>query len=234
MSYFTPVLPDESAETVRGTLLDIENVKTWKSPIHEIPTVFVLRAGNENINDMSTSDWQNQPFSINSKISQSRGQSAEEQFVKVCNAKGWTKIKDEKALEHDYGSHVDAMIKIRDNEEMWVDVKCCRCLRKGWKEQSEYFFVELNNTGWLFGSKATVIAQQIGQHAFLLFDRNMLCEYTVQTVKTDLPVVPYTEQSFERVYLRISERGSFTITHALSVLSTKKAYEYAGCGFLTM
>lgn len=74
------------------------------------------------------------------------------------------------------------MFKNPDNslEEYWVDVKSLRATRRHWALQSEYMWVELNCGGWLFGGKATIVAQQINENSFVLLDREKLCEYVKQ------------------------------------------------------
>jgi len=103
-------------------------------------------------------------------------------------------------------------------------------MRYRWPEQGEFMWVELNNTGWLFGGKATVIAQQVTPTTFCLFDRLKLCDYVKQNVLVQQPVVPYPEQAYLRVYLRISPTNGFR--HLLSVLRVEDAFKECGCGIL--
>jgi len=227
MSYFNPVLPDETGETVVGKLQDDKVVRNWNVPL---PLPLLESDLLECSEAEGQTGWQNQRTTFNSKDCQERGQKAEKLFIQKCAEKGWNQKFIKEAKEYDYKFHVDAMFKVRDNFEMWVDVKCCRAMRYRWPEQGEYMWVELNNTGWLFGGKATVIAQQVTPNTFCLFDRLKLCDYVKHNVLVQQPVVPYPEQAYLRVYLRISPTNGFR--HLLSVLKVEDAFKECGCGIL--
>lgn len=155
-----------------------------------------------------------------------RGTEAERVFSQLACDMGWTLHTIKQADLYDYRHHVDCMFRLNDNE-LWVDVKSQRALRRNDKLQNEYMFVELMQDGWLFGGKATIIAQQILNGVFLLFDRIALADYVNNVVLIDLPVVPWPEQSLHRVYIRESKTSC-----ALSLIRTRDAYEVAGCGMI--
>ena len=224
MSYFVPVLPDECADTVRGTFINASELNSSSSlPVQDKSSLIEI--------EHEDKLWQNKSFTFNSQTCREKGDNAEQLFLDACNKQKWTQKHFKEAQEYDYKHHVDCIMKIND-KELWVDVKCCRSLRRGWAEQSEYMWVELNNNGWLFGGKANVIAQKINDAQFALLDRLKLCDYVKATVQVHLPIVPYPEQSYMRVYLRDSKKNGFTLRHALSLISLKDAFLACGCGVI--
>ena len=233
-SYFIPILPDESGETVRGKIISNEEIFKWKIN-NEIPTIFsTLQECNPSESKVG---WMNSPYTITSQDRLDRGNDAEQKFLQACEKKGWVKKYIKDAQLYDYKYHVDLMIKIdknNSNEEMWVDVKCCRSVRRGWAEQSEYLWVELNTSGWLFGGHATVIAQKMNETTFCLLDRQKLCDFVQKKVIVGMPVVPYPEQAFNRVYLREGTKNGYTTKNILSMVSTKEAFEECGCEIITI
>lgn len=226
--YFQPVLPEESAETVRTSILPIELIGTWVSP-KQIPTCSSTLDEVECKNETKEHKF----LSFVSEACKDKGNDAEKLFLSLCERRGWMPKAVKNADEYDYKYHVDAMIKMPLNQEMWVDVKCMRSLRRGWSPQSEYMWVELNSSGWLFGGKATVVAQQVTDNAFALFDRDALAKYVKEVVDVRSPVVPYAEQSYLRVYLRETRVKTRTLLSTLSLIKTEDAYRVAGCGILS-
>lgn len=222
--YFTPIFPDQTGDTVKSSILG-DHIK-W-IPLISMKTI-------ESNLEETTESEKNKSFSklsFQSDICQQKGKKAEELFLlKVSTETCWKHKKIKNSDEYDYKHHVDVMVKLSEssNEEYWFDVKCMRSLRRGWSEQSEYMWVELNTTGWLFGGKATHIAQQIGLNTFAIFDKIKLQEYVKLCVNVNEPIVPYPEQSYHRVYLR----KSLYKTSVLSLIKTEDAFKFAGCKIL--
>jgi hypothetical protein len=226
--YFEPVLPDESAETVRSSVLKSEEIKSWVAP-KIIPTCI---SSLEEIDCYDEAEKEYRFLSFISEKCKVKGNDAEKLFIKLCSDRGWKPKVVKNSEEYDYKHHVDAMIKVGDGKEIWVDVKCMRSLRRGWSPQSEYMWVELHSTGWLFGGKATVVAQQITETAFALFDRIALSEYVKDIVDVKSPVVPFAEQSYLRVFLRETKGALRKKVSVLSLVKTEDAFKHAGCGLL--
>lgn len=233
--WFAPVLPDETADTPSAALIPWADVEAWKaplplatlvSPLAEIPWPEYLSASGE-VRNWTFTSW----------ACKERGTEAEGVFAQLAAAAGWrAKNTAERAL-YDYRHHVDFMFALPGPgsdgkpEEVWVDVKSARALRRGWRPQSEYMTVELHGGGWLMDGKATVIALEMQPRKFCLFDRAALAEYVRSVVRVDLPVVPFPEQSYCRVYIRESagaQGGRFT--SVLSMVRTDEAFAAAGCG----
>lgn len=223
MSYFKPIYPEESNETVKGKLFSSEELKEWKSYQNITGVDSSIKKEVVKLDKVFKNE-----FSFNSLICKERGDEAEKIFVEACLKQGWIQKYVEDIASMDYIDHVDFIMKITDSTEIWVDVKCCRSLRRGWSEQSEYMFVELNNSGWLFGGKNNIIAQKMNSTDFCLFDKVLLQEYVKNVVDTNKNLVPYPEQSFNRVYCRESKRNGYSIKHFLSLISTKDAYKHCG------
>jgi len=225
--YFVPVLPEESAETVKTSVLDAKKAASWSVP-RELPTLSSI------LDEVpfEESEKRHRFLSFVSEKCKAKGNAAEKVFLDLAIKHGWMPKLVKESEEYDYKHHVDFMLKIKGDQECWVDVKCMRSLRRGWSPQSEYMWVELHNRGWLFGGKATVVAQQIDEQTFALFDRDQLAAYVRKVVNVSLPVVPYAEQSYLRVFVRETKGIHRTITSVLSLVKTADAFEAAGCGIL--
>jgi len=225
--YFVPVLPDESAETVRAGILSKELIQTWKVSL-PVPTC------SSTLEEVESSEVEarHRYLSFVDTKCKKRGNDAEKFFLELVQQKGWTPKFVKDAADYDYKHHVDCMLKVGDGKEVWVDVKSMRSLRRGWSLQSEYMWVELHEESWLMGGKSTVIAQEVQPHVFLLFDRAALASYVKKTVQVKDPVVPYAEQSFLRVFMRPTKGLFRTFTSYLSLVKTEDAFAEAGCGIL--
>ena len=230
--YFEPVLPSECAETCRGKILEPKNYNLWKNPL-EIP---FLKSDLEFLKGYKEEKIINHVFV--SKECKSRGNNAEDLFLDIALSKQYVPVIIKDSQTYDYLHHVDLMLQMPNQKEctfrteVWVDIKSMRSLRRGWKPQSEYMWVELNSGGWLFGGKSTVIAQQIDNNTFALFDRHALKKFVEVNVDVKANVVKNAEESLYRVYLRESKNlsGSVRFTCALSLIKTEEAYSVAGCG----
>jgi hypothetical protein len=246
-AWFPAVLPDETADTPSAALIPWTDVAAWKpplplptlvSPLAEIPWPEYVSASGE-VRNVTFTSW----------ACKDRGNEAERVFAELAAARGWRAKNTAERAIYNYRHHVDFMFVLppppsKDSlllddsaecarNEVWVDVKSARALRRGWRPQSEYMTVELHTSGWLMDGKATVIALEMQPRKFCLFDRAALADYVRTVVRVDLPVVPYPEQSYHRVYIRESEgaRGA-RFTSVLSMVRTKDAYAAAGCGFM--
>jgi hypothetical protein len=228
--FFEPVLPTESNVALVSSaksVIDWNEAKEWVAPLP-------LRTIESNLQEVDAAPptKRHKFVAFASDESKRRGNDAEVVFAELCAKRGWIPKTIADAEKYDYEHHVDAMLKLPNGKECWADVKCMRSLRRGWPAQSEHMWVELNNTGWLFGGKATCIAQQIGPRAFALFDREALAEYVKRAVDFKAPVVPEPEQCLERVYIRELKLLYKTKRSYLSLINTRMAFEAAGCGFL--
>jgi hypothetical protein len=184
-AYFEPVYPMETSETVKGNLIQSEDAIIWNTPL--IPRTIVSNLKEKKINDnvflTTIVPQRREKVAFFSEECKSRGSNAEKLFLDLAILKKkWIPKIIEEASKYDYLYHVDFMFKNPDNslEEYWVDVKSLRATRRHWALQSEYMWVELNCGGWLFGGKATIVAQQINENSFVLLDREKLCEYVKQ------------------------------------------------------
>lgn len=233
--WFAPILPSECGETSRGKLISKEEYLNWK-PAQTLQYI----TSNLELQDLNPGPEINRNYVYVSKECKIRGNDAEELFLNIAKQKNYrqTHIKDWK--NYDYFHHVDAMLEIPEQsskkeigerQEIWIDIKSLRSLRRGWKPQSEYMWVELNSNGWLFGGKSTVIAQQIDNLTFALFDREALKKFVLEKVDVKRNIVKNAEECLYRVYLRESsnKNGSRSFTCALSLIETKEAFEKAGC-----
>ena len=219
--FFIPILPSECSDTVKTSILgdDINwclplEMVTIKSSLEEIPF-----PENFEPKEFKHVTYKSEECTL-------KGNLAEELFIKKVKENNWIPKNVKEADEYDYKHHVDLMVKMPNNEECWFDIKCMRSLRRGWSPQSEYMWIELTLNGWLFGGKVTHIAQQIGHNTFAIFDRIALSNYVRSVVRTDLPVVSYAEQSFNRVYMRESSNNKKNV---LSLVNTYEAFKIAGC-----
>ena len=218
---FEPRYPPESAETMRGTMLPLQD---FVVPVAALPT-------------REASDHEEVPPPTNAKKIEritfideaciARGQEAEDVFLELAVDAGWTPLHIAEADYYDYRHHVDLMFRFQ-GREIWVDVKSLRALRRGGALQNEFFFVELMRSGWLYGGLATIVALQIAPRSFALFDKAKLADYARCHIDTSSPVVPWPEQALNRVYMRESSRKC-----ALSLLDTLQAFAAAGCGLLS-
>lgn len=225
--YFEPVLPEESAETVRTSVLSYNVAVTWAVP-KPLPT---LLSTLQEIFLEEEKEKQHFFLRFVSEKCKLKGNAAEKQFAELAIKRGWYPKLTKESEEYDYKHHVDIMLKMPEGNECWVDVKCMRSLRRGWSPQSEYMWIELHGSGWLMGGKSTVIAQQIGENLFALFDRAALAEYAKNVVNVKEPVVHYAEQSYLRVFIRKTMNSKRL--SVLSLLKTEDAFAFAGCGFLS-
>lgn len=226
--FFQPVFPDECAETIKGNVLSCEEIKTWLNNLQTKP----LKTIKSECKEITSKEVPKQKMYVGyySKECKTKGNDCENQFISIMELKlGWKKKLTEESDYYDYMFHVDVMFKIPGlEEEVWVDIKSMKTLRRGWPTQNELMWVELNSKGWLFGGKATVIVQQLHNGIFALFDRELLSEYVKSVVQFKLPVVPYPEQSFLRVFIRLTNTSSNSSTSALSLVNTRDAFRYAG------
>ena len=226
--WFKPVFPDACADTPKSSLLDKDLVTKWlppkrmpllKSDLVEIPS--------------SLEPKRFLYCAYDHKESNERGIAAENEFCDLAKKMGWILKNTAESDDYDYKHHVDAMFKVEGDKEIWVDIKCTRSLRRGWSPQSEFMWVELQSSGWLFGGKANVIAQQVAPRTFLLFDKLELASYVKEIVETSLPVVPYAEQSFNRVFVRETKGPIKTKCSYISLVRTEDAFKKAGCGVIS-
>ena len=237
VSYFKPIFPAEDAPFLTNSeAIALNESNDWDPPlsikgiISNIPEIFVDEL-------MPPSPKKLKMIGFQSKACKENGNAAENLFLKLAQSKNWrNKIIKEREL-YDFRHHVDFMFKLPEpsQEEVWVDVKSMRSLKRGFPPQSKYMWVELHDRGWLMGGKATMIAQQITHEgAFALFDKNALAEYVKTKVQTNKNVVHSAAQSFERVYIRESPSafGKGTYITALSLIDTKDAFNICGCGTL--
>jgi hypothetical protein len=236
--YFEPVYPMETSDTVKGSIILKEQTDSWKTPLDiKTCTSSLKEKTNVELSNNCFVPEARKKVAFFSKECKLRGTCAEKLFLDLVILKNkWIPKIIEDASTYDYLYHVDFMFKnpLNHQEEIWVDVKSLRATRRNWPLQSEYMWVELNSGGWLFGGKSTIIAQQISEDSFVLLDREKMCEFVKQTVRVDLPIVAYAEQSYNRVYLRETknQNGTFCFTCALSLMNLKELYEKVGCGIL--
>ena len=155
---------------------------------------------------------------------ESVGADAEAAFLAIAAARGWTPRLVTAAQTYDYNHHVDCLLR-REGQELWVDVKAPRALRRGAPPQVSFIFVELHATGWLLRGRADVIAVRIATGAFALLDRLRLVEYAHSVLRTDYSVA-WPEQSLFRCYSRTNSR----YTTAMTLVPIAEAYAAAGAG----
>lgn len=223
---FQPVEPEECSDTVRGGLLNWQEASLWQVP-------FLLPCRTSGLlPDIPWPDVQaraGQNYGFFSWKCSGRGYGAEQEFLQLARERKWRPKNVQDAQIYNYRHHVDVMAVLPGGGECWVDVKSMRALRRNWPQQSEFMFVELHEGGWLLGGLADVIAQQVGPRQFMLLHRETLAVYVMRTVRLQAPVVPWPEQSLHRVYIR---RGATprAPTSVLSLISTREAFEAAGCG----
>ena len=225
---FQPVQPEQSGDTVTGAPLWWEAVQAWGAPPLPLPTRASALA---EVPWPEVQSRAGQTYGFFSWKCSGRGYEAECKLQALAEARGWRAKNVKDAQMYNYLHHVDFMFKLPDaGRECWVDVKSMRALRRGAPQQGEFMFVEMNTNGWLLGGQADVIAQEVAPGRFLLFDRAALAEYARRTVQTGIAVVPWPEQSLHRVYIRRNMTAKGGPTSVLSLLSTRQAFEAAGCG----
>lgn len=209
---FTPIYPEEYNEEVK-----IENVNQNE--------IIKLNHVDWNKLDKLTINIENLEYNnFKHSVQKCDGDKTEEDFFELC--KHYC-IKYCKASSgNDYFNHFDCEIILDDKLKILIDIKGLKSLRRHGPKQNQYFFVELNLEGWLFGGKANYIAIEFSKKIFLIFDKYKLQDYVLKTVQYNLPVVAWPEQSYNRVYIRKSEKH----TSVLSLLSILDAYRSAGVG----
>lgn len=177
----------------------------------------------ENVGKDETKDIRKVPTFKKSWDQKKEGDKTEKLFIDKCKLNNLNYRCA--SLQEDYYDHVDVIIENKDKNEIKIDIKGLKSLRRNGPKQNKYFFVELHSEGWLISGKSHYIAIQFSDKLFLIFDKYLLFEYANKNVKWNLPVVAWPEQSFERVYVR---KG--TVTTVLTLLNTVEAYLYAGIG----
>lgn len=159
------------------------------------------------------------------------GTKTELEFKELCDEH---KIKYENSsFLDDYYFHFDIVLLVNEktNElnNLKIDIKGMKSLRRNGPKQNKYFFVELNIEGWLFGGKANFIAIEVEIKKFLIFDKLKLQTYVLEHVQFDKPIVAWPEQSLHRVYIRYPKIENNHCS-ALSLLNTVDAYLQCGVG----
>jgi hypothetical protein len=235
--FFQHVFPDECAETSKGKVLSADEIREWTFASPNFPLKTIKSEFNELISTQNNDD---KPLTLKtyvgyySKECKTKGNGSEQEFISLAlQTLGWKVKITAESDYYDYIHHVDVMFKIPGSkEEVWVDIKSMKTLRRGWATQNEFMWVELNTNGWLFGGKASVIVQQLNEGIYVLFDRQLLADYVKSVVQFHLPIVPYPEQSFLRVFIRLTKTNSNSFTSALSFVKTSEAFRFAGIQIL--
>ena len=161
--------------------------------------------------------------SLKPSIQRKQGDKVEDSFLNLCKAQN---LKVRRAsLYEDYYLHYDVAIDI-NGEEVFIDIKGLKSLRRNGPLQNEHLFVEIHEEGWLKSGKADYIAFEFNENVFLIYDKKSLNNYidTIITKHTDF--VNWPEQSKEKIYIRSNEK----VSCALTLINTLDSFKYAGVG----
>lgn len=128
-----------------------------------------------------------------------RGKVAEKLFAEMAELHGyavtWATAKE------DQKQHKDLKIT-RGRCDLWVDVKARKRINRADDDaQDDWLLLELhgagkNNNGWLYGSQADLIAQEVND-SFLIFSRVRLIDYIEQFVDVSQRVSSSTEAKYK-------------------------------------
>lgn len=155
-----------------------------------------------------------------------RGDDAERAFLAAMERQGWTPLKV--SFSDNYQKHVDFRL-YKNGEQLRVDVKSMRSLRRNGSLQNSLMFVEMHEGGWLLSGHADVIAQQVSQSpaTFVLLDRQKLKAFALSCVDMKAPRVAWPEQSYLRLYRRAGRSNEL-----ISLIDLEGAVTSAGCSYV--
>ena len=163
--------------------------------------------------------------SLKPSVQRKQGDKVEESFLNLCKAQNL--IVRKASLYEDYYLHYDVAIKVGD-EEIYIDIKGLKSLRRNGPLQNEHLFIEIHEEGWLKSGKSDYIAFEFNENVFLLYDKTLLNVYIDGLITQDTDFVPWPEQSKEKIYVRTNEK----VSCALTLINTLDSFKFAGVGKL--
>lgn len=163
--------------------------------------------------------------SLKPTVQRKQGDKVEDSFLNLCKIQN---LKVRRAtLYEDYYLHYDVAIEI-EGEEILIDIKGLKSLRRNGPLQNEHIFVEIHEEGWLKSGKADYIAFEFNENVFLIYSKKFLNTYVDSLITEKTDFVQWPEQSKEKVYVRTNER----VSCALTLINTLDSFKVAGVGKL--
>lgn len=127
------------------------------------------------------------------------GFSAEERFIKACLKRGWLHIPTS-ALD-DKIRRIDCVMKV-NIDYLLVDIKGAKRLNRMDKDvQYRYHWLELHSTGSLFSGESKMMALEIDEGKFALFDKKEVQAWIKPLLQNTVPVLN-SKQALMRPYQR--------------------------------
>ena len=141
-----------------------------------------------------------------------RGDQAEQLFLRLISSKGYSYKKS--SQYEDINEHWDYLIE-KDGKSWKVEVKGIKRIQRMDDEvQDEWIWVELhgvrpNDPGWLYGSKADIIAFEM-KDSFILVKRDHLIELVERIVDFNSQV-NFSREAKYRIYQRPGRADKITL-----------------------
>jgi hypothetical protein len=127
------------------------------------------------------------------------GSSAEERFVKACEKRGWLHVPTS-SLD-DKIRRIDCVMKV-NKEFLLVDIKGAKRLNRMDKDvQYRFHWLELHSTGSLFSGESKMMALEIDEGKFALFDKKEVQAWIKPRLENQTPVLN-SKQALLRPYQR--------------------------------
>ncbi len=151
-----------------------------------------------------------------------RGDQAEELFLKLISSKGYSYKKSSKS--EDINEHWDYLIE-KDGKSWKVEVKAMKRIQRTDNDvQDEWIWIELhgvrpNERGWLYGSKADIIAFEM-KDSFIIVRREHLIELVERIVDFDSQA-NFTREAKYKIYQRPGRPDKITLIESKHLRTIK-------------
>lgn len=127
------------------------------------------------------------------------GMSAEERFIKACEKRGWLHIPT--SVLDDKIRRIDCVMKV-NKDFLLVDIKGAKRLNRMDKDvQYRFHWLELHSTGSLFSGESKMMALEIDEGKFALFDKKEVQVWIKPLLENQTPVLN-SKQALLRPYQR--------------------------------
>jgi hypothetical protein len=127
------------------------------------------------------------------------GISAEERFIQACEKRGWLHVPT--SLLDDKIRRIDCVMKV-NKDFLLVDIKGAKRLNRMDKDvQYRYHWLELHATGSLFSGESKMMALEIDEGKFALFDKKDVQTWIKPLLENQTPVLN-SKQALLRPYQR--------------------------------
>jgi len=140
------------------------------------------------------------------------GITGEAVFKKMAEARGM--IVTPATKNENMFNHIDYFLDKPGSEQISVDVKGIKKSNRDGKSLIDEMWIEFYNVrgdkGWIHG-KANLIAQQVNDNIFYIFDREDLLKQVNKLVKWNLPMVKSPRQALYRLYQRWQRQDVITL-----------------------